>query len=147
MLRLLEYEEHLVSTDGEVEYSPLSKAIVDGRQLSLGEKFRSYWSLNNQQLPSPSLSPELPTAGASCWSYFLYAVGIHPGMQITSWRPSMDGFINTQNGGVEMEIDGSVLCHIINLYSTTPDPASWARQEQEEMPNRREAKKVTFPFG
>ncbi|EEA26016.1 hypothetical protein TMatcc_005732 [Talaromyces marneffei ATCC 18224] len=68
-------------------------------------------------------------------------------MQVASWRPSIDGYINTQNGGVEMEIDGSVLCHIINPYSTTPDPDPWACQEEEEMPNRREAKQVTFPFG
>lgn len=146
VLRLLEFEEHLVTTDGKVEYP--AKLAEEKGQVSFGEKFRSYWASNNQPSPSSGvLSPQLPTAGASCWSYFLYTLGIHPGMQIASWRPSIDGYINTQNGGVEMEIDGSVLCHIINLYSTTPDPDPWARQEEEEMPNRREAKQVTFPFG
>jgi hypothetical protein len=58
----------------------------------------------------------------------------------------MDGYINTQNGGVEMEIDGSVLCHIKTLYSTTHDPSAF-RLYSEKMPNRRETKICTFPFG
>lgn len=147
VLRLDEFEEHLVATDGKIEYKSTTKTEEDNRRASLGEKFRSYWA-SNQQLPSPSpnLPPELPNAGASCWSYFLFALGVHPGMGIVNWRPSMDGYINTQNGGVEMEIDGSVLCHIINLYSTTHDPSAF-RRHRELMPNRRETKICTFPFG
>ncbi|KAK7433866.1 hypothetical protein Landi51_13770 [Colletotrichum acutatum] len=59
----------------------------------------------------------MPPAGTSCWGYFLFALGIHPEMGMVSRRPSTDGLISTQNGGAEMDIDGSVLCHVMNLYS------------------------------
>lgn len=139
-----EFEAHLVATDGNIEYHKSTK-IEEDRRASLGEKFRSYWA-SSQQLPRPSLSPELPNAGAACWSYFLYALGIHPGMDIVYWRPAMDGYINTQNGGVEMEIDGSALCHIINLYSTRLDRNKYGRR-RVEIPNIGEKKQCKFPFG
>lgn len=59
-----EFEAHLVATDGKIEYYKSTKTEED-RRASLGEKFRSYWA-SSQQLPSPSLWPELPNAGAAC---------------------------------------------------------------------------------
>lgn len=68
-------------------------------------------------------------------------------MGIVGWRPSTDGFINTQNGGIEMEVDGAVLCHIINLYSFSLDPSRYARSHPERIPNCTDHKRCTFPFG
>ncbi|OIW22968.1 hypothetical protein CONLIGDRAFT_694314 [Coniochaeta ligniaria NRRL 30616] len=46
-----------------------------------------------------------------------------------------------------MEFEGSVLCHIINLFSVTLDPEPWARQWPEELSDRRRERHCEFPFG
>lgn len=46
-------------------------------------------------------------------------------MGIVEWKPAIDSYINTQNGGIEMEIDGAALSHIMKLYRM--DDALWIR--------------------
>jgi hypothetical protein len=68
-------------------------------------------------------------------------------MDIVGWRPSNDGFISTQNGDLEMEIDGSVLCHIMNHYSVSLDLDPDVRYHPEPIPSRADQKLCEFPFG
>lgn len=46
-----------------------------------------------------------------------------------------------------MEIEGPVMCHIINLFSTPLDPDPSARQFAERLPNQRQTMHCNFPFG
>jgi len=66
-------------------------------------------------------------------------------MGVVGWRPSSDGFINTQNGGIEMEVDGAVLCHIMNLYGISLNLDSWV--ESKPIPRYTNKKLCKFPFG
>jgi hypothetical protein len=68
-------------------------------------------------------------------------------MGIVGWRPSNDGFLSAQNGGIEMEIDGAVLCHIMNLYIVPLDHTPWVRDNPERILNCTEQKSCKFPFG
>jgi hypothetical protein len=147
VLRLKEFEKYLVDTDGRLLAQatithPLKAVakIFDPRQ-----RFRKSWGLSWSQDTSPQ-SDNLFTAKA-CWAYLLHALGIRPGMGIVGWRPTNDGFISTQNGSIEMEIDGSVLCHIINLYSLPLDPSPYARSNDERIPNCADQKLCKLPFG
>ncbi|KAK0744293.1 hypothetical protein B0T21DRAFT_281119 [Apiosordaria backusii] len=73
-------------------------------------------------------------------------------MAVVGWKPSADGYISTQNGGIEIELDGAVVCHIINLYSLTLE-ASKGRyrgcttSSVIPLPNREIAKECKFSFG
>ncbi|KAE9368797.1 hypothetical protein N431DRAFT_64443 [Stipitochalara longipes BDJ] len=148
VLRLKEFEDYLVKTDGR-----LSPQVRVGDMLSPGtqgpgrkEKNRNSWRLPWSS-PKPSPQPENTPAAKACWAYFLLALGIQPGMGIVGWRPSSDGFINTQNGGIEMEVDGAVLCHIMNLYALSLDPNPWVRVQPKQIPRYTDQKLCTFPFG
>ena len=136
------FDDHLVSVDGMVS-APPQEDVKPSSKIPGGFQFP--WA--GMQHKSTSANSEFPPAGTACWGYFLFALGIRPGKGVASWRPSIDGFISTQNGGIEMEVDGSVLCHIINLYSTTLNPDPWGRSWPEELPDRRKRKQCDFPFG
>jgi hypothetical protein len=139
VLPLKGFEEHLVRTDGAVPAVTSASGSDRRARISWG----SWWAQN----PNSSPRLELPSAGTACWAYFLFALGIRPGMDVVAWRPSTDGFINTQNGGIEMEVEGSVLCHIINLFSVTLNPEPWTRAWAENLPDRRRERHCDFPFG
>lgn len=62
------------------------------------------------------LQPVQDPPAKSCWAYLMHALGIKPGMDLVDWMPLLDGFVSTQNGGIEMEIDGAAFCTIINLF-------------------------------
>lgn len=96
---------------------------------------------------SASSNPDLLLSGRACWVYLLFALGIKPEMEVVGWRPAADGFVNAQNDGIEMEIEGGALCHIINLYSITLDPNYWARGWPEQLPDRLREKRCEFSFG
>ncbi|KAF5640442.1 PFS domain protein [Fusarium sp. NRRL 52700] len=134
-------EAHLVQTDGVIEC--LAKEPTSGPQER--QKFRLSWG-NNNNLRKSGKSPSLPP-GMACWAYFLHSLGIRPGMSVVGWRPLTDGLISTQNGGVEMEIDGSALCHLINLYSISPQPDRRRRRVLRLLPNQSVPKSHTFSFG
>jgi hypothetical protein len=72
-------------------------------------------------------------AGAS-WGYLLYALGVRPGMNTVRWKPVLSASIFTQNGGIEMEIDGAVICHIMNLYRAETD---WNSFKSRSYPYKR----------
>lgn len=141
LLRQKSFEDYLVQIDGTVPAAHLVSQTE--------ERAPSAWAripVLSRLSPEPRPQPESLPPGMACWAYFLYALGVYPGKGVTAWRPS-NGFINTQNGHIEMEIEGPVLCHIINLFSTTLDPDSWARDEREQLPNRRQRMHCNFPFG
>jgi hypothetical protein len=97
------------------------------------EKFETYL---NQHVGILQATGEYQ-AGAS-WGYLLYGLGVHPGMRTIKWRPVLSESIFTQNGGIEMEMDGAVLCHILNLYRTEIDwnsfrSSSYSYQKIEEL--------------
>lgn len=113
-----------------------AEAIDDDKQYRIPmlgvEEFEKYLSdTDGCLLPSPEARQ-----GKACWAYLLHALGIQPGRNIVNWRPSTDGFISTQNGGIEMEIDGAVLCHIINLYSIHREPRSGAARDNGKAQQR-----------
>ncbi|KXH27243.1 hypothetical protein CSIM01_11267 [Colletotrichum simmondsii] len=114
VLRHQEVENYLVEIDGII---PASQVGDQKQDSDSSRGYRISWPSWGMQSPESSPMPILPSAGTACWGYFLFALGIHPGMKTVSRRPSTDGFISTQNGGVEMEIEGSALCHVMNLYS------------------------------
>jgi hypothetical protein len=147
VLRREEFEEYMVKIDGIVPpcMPPDDKESLDTKGSSRLGAFRMSWGLN-QSPASSSIFEKAPTA-SGCWTYFLYALGICPDMGIVRWGPSTDGFISTQNGGIEMELEGSALCHIINIYGTTLDPNSRARPSPEIFPGRRHEKPCQLRFG
>lgn len=70
----------------------------------------------------------------------------------------MDDMMGTVDGNIEMEFDGAVLCHIINLFSVTLDHGQSRRQSTRQsgrqrqrdvtlLPDRCMAKSCEFPFG
>jgi hypothetical protein len=102
VLRREEFEEYMVKIDGIVPpcMPPDDKESLDTKGSSRLGAFRMSWCLN--QSPASSSKFEKAPMASGCWAYFLYALGICPDMGIVSWRPSTDGFISTQNGGIEM---------------------------------------------
>ncbi|KXH49569.1 hypothetical protein CNYM01_05883 [Colletotrichum nymphaeae SA-01] len=123
VLRHQEFEDYLVKTDGIIPASQVERHEQDSDNT---RGYRLSWPGWGTQNPNSSRMPTMPPAGTSCWGYFLFALGIRPEMGTVSRRPSTDGFISTQNGGVEMEIDGSALCHVMNLYDTRSlDRRAW----------------------
>ncbi|KAF5579659.1 PFS domain protein [Fusarium subglutinans] len=135
-------EDHLVETNGIVESVLKREAspVPKDRQM-----FRFSWAKNNNLIPSrksPTLSP-----GTACWAYFLHSLGIRPGMKVVGWRPVTGGYINTQNGGIEMEVDGAALCHVINLYSVLPVADNWGHRLIKILPDPDVPNSCTFAFG
>jgi hypothetical protein len=98
-------------------------------------------------LPRTSPQPETPPAAEAYWAYLLLALGSRPGMAVVDWRPSSDCFVNTQNGGIDMEVDGSVMSHIINLYGLLPDSRPFGRSDSEQIPRYANQKFCNFSFG
>lgn len=137
LLRLKEFEAYLVERDGIVPAAPPAPEANPGTMGILNS-----WT----KRPNPL---GLPPAGSASWTYLLFALGICPGMRVVSWRPMTEGFVNTQAGGIQMEIEGSVLCHIINLFSVAPyhklEPEY--QRETKKLPNRRLERRCELPFG
>jgi len=147
VLRLKEFEKYLVDTDGRLSAQPKTDHRLSPAAKSPDFKntFRKSWGL--PWSPNTSPKPDQAPTARACWAYLLRALGIHPGEGIVGWRPSTDGFINTQNGGIEMEIDGALLCHIMNLYSVPVDPAPYLREIAEQVPSCTDQKFCRFSFG
>ncbi|MCJ1333443.1 hypothetical protein MMC10_010142 [Thelotrema lepadinum] len=57
------------------------------------------------------------------WAQLLYALDIGPGRGVLAWRLPADDINPTDTGQIGLDMDGKVLCHIINLYRTYDDPA------------------------
>jgi hypothetical protein len=62
------------------------------------------------------LTPDGKCTATASWAHLLHALGIGPRMGVVGWKPAVDGALTLQTGGVEMEMEGAVLCHIVNLY-------------------------------
>src|SRR5579859_4237108 len=71
------------------------------------EKFLPYLLMHDGILP-----PKNPIKAKSGWAYFLSALGISPGMELVTWRPST----NSNTPRIDLEVDGAVLGHVINLF-------------------------------
>jgi hypothetical protein len=84
------------------------------------------------------LCPTDDAPAKSCWAYFLHAHAIRPGMGLVGWIPSTNADIDS----IDMEIDGAVLGHVMNLYREPERYRHDALVERDE--NLRCA---TFPFG
>ncbi|PMD61637.1 uncharacterized protein K444DRAFT_374957 [Hyaloscypha bicolor E] len=156
VLRLTEFETHLVKTDGHL----LAKTATDSRLSSDTNSPGSHKTLRNSMLswgPLPPLpffwqknaspQPDKSPPAKACWASLLRALGIGPGMNIVGWRPSNDGFISTQNGGIEMEVDGAVLCHIMNLYSPSLNPETYWGGSAGRVPSYASKESCILPFG
>ena len=50
------------------------------------------------------------------WAQLLYAIDIRPGQGIVAWRRPARAKDPLTTGQFDLEVDGEVLCHIINLY-------------------------------
>lgn len=97
------------------------------------------WSLGflfGSREEGPPPPPPFPSSGTAFRGYLLHALGARPGGNVVDWRPSADGLVSTQNGDIEMEVDGPAICHIINIYSLPPD-----------RPDRQAGKQCRFAFG
>jgi hypothetical protein len=149
VLRVEEFEKYLVATDGCIaanipsSYGSSNATDTSPLRTTPIRTLGAAWS-SRQATGSKALG-ELH--GRACWAFLLHALGIKPGMGIVGWRPSLSGLISTQNGGIEMEVDGTVLCHIMNIYSSTPDRGRWGRSKDENLPSRLALMECPFPFG
>lgn len=90
------------------------------------------------------LKPEGRLPAKSSWAFLMHALGIKPGDGLVEWRPSMDGYIWTQNGGMEIEIDGSAFCTIINLFMIDGKMDDHPRGKVK---SSEEIKRARFRFG
>ncbi|KAI0540550.1 hypothetical protein GGR58DRAFT_460938 [Xylaria digitata] len=50
------------------------------------------------------------------WAKLLYSLDIRPGSNIIEWQPSGTDANPSESGIIELELEGAVLCHIVNLY-------------------------------
>ena len=57
------------------------------------------------------------------WAHLLYALDIRPGAGVLAWRLPPNSHNPLDTGQVSLDIDGQVLCHIINLYRVYLEPA------------------------
>jgi hypothetical protein len=148
VLRLKEFEKYLVDTDGHISsHAAADGLLIPGGQNPVPKKTsRMSWKLPWSP-PKISPQPDISSSAKACWALLLNALGIRPGMDIVGWRPSNDGFISTQNGGIEMEIDGAVLCHIMNIYALSLDPDPWALACEQRIPRYTDQKLCQLPFG
>ncbi|KXH30653.1 hypothetical protein CSAL01_10638 [Colletotrichum salicis] len=145
VLRIEEFMSYMIDVDGSIPISERQK----GKGASKGDQWPKL-SLNPWSTPSQSSSPsyDIASAGTSCWAYFLYSLGIRPNMNLIQWRPQVDQPANSTNGGIQLEIDGSVLCHIINLYSIVPYAHGRPRvRHAQQLPDRRRIMRCDFDFG
>lgn len=61
--------------------------------------------------------PSGKCSSSLAWAQLLYALGINPGMGVLAWRLSPQKLDPTETGTIDLEIDGGVLVHIVNLYT------------------------------
>ncbi|KAJ2986838.1 hypothetical protein NUW58_g4842 [Xylaria curta] len=50
------------------------------------------------------------------WAKLLYSLDIRPGSNIIEWQPLATDADPNEPGTIELELEGPVLCHIVNLY-------------------------------
>jgi len=72
------------------------------------------------------------------WAYFLHALAIRPGIGLVGWMPNPDG------DSFNMEIDGAVFGHVVNLYRQRERYVGGDNTLLETAENSRH---VDFPFG
>jgi hypothetical protein len=61
-------------------------------------------------------APDGKLPAKSCWAYLMHSFGVKPGLGLVQWASLEDGYVSTQNGGIEMEIDGAAFCSVVNLF-------------------------------
>ena len=84
-----------------------------------GEAFEDYMMAIDAVLPPP-----ISCDATSSWPHLLAALGIHPGTEskpgskIITWRVALSNTIVNEPGirRVKLDTDGSVLCHLANLF-------------------------------
>ncbi|KAI0861341.1 hypothetical protein F4860DRAFT_177377 [Xylaria cubensis] len=69
-----------------------------------------------------SFCPSGSCKATFAWAKLLYALDIRPGSNIIEWQPV--GTEPEKSGTVELELEGPVLCHIVNLYQIYDHPHS-----------------------
>lgn len=92
------------------------------------------------------------------WAQLLYALNIQPGGGVIGWRLP-ERRIDPENDDISLEVDGPVMCHIINLYreytKCAPKDFSPIRDDHtsdSDKPGRKpqsssRTKRCRFPFG
>jgi hypothetical protein len=92
------------------------QAYQGGNQLHLPllqtKRFESFLAMS-----AAHCRPKGQTSGGASWCYLLYALGIQPSDGIMQWKAVVDEFLALQDGEIEMEVPGAVLCHIVNCYA------------------------------
>ena len=63
------------------------------------------------------------------WAHLLYALDVRPGGGVLAWRLPPNNQNPADTRQVSLDIDGQVLCHIVNLYRVyhEPAPSSFSR--------------------
>ncbi|KAI6367405.1 hypothetical protein MCOR25_004942 [Pyricularia grisea] len=56
------------------------------------------------------------------WAQLLYALDIRPGAKVLEWRLPPKAIDPSETGSIALIVDGSVMCHIINLYRLYKNP-------------------------
>lgn len=63
------------------------------------------------------MSPRGSCGASVGWAKLLYALDLHPNSKALHWKSTQrTKFDPTAPGAIRLEVDGPVLCHIINLY-------------------------------
>lgn len=78
------------------------------------------------------------------WAQFLFALNIRPGTGVLAWRLPPIDFDPALSNNLSLEVDGDVMCHIINLYRLYREAAPtldsvWGRDAPEDQ--------CRLPFG
>lgn len=81
------------------------------------------------------LTPHAADCDASIgWAKLLYALGLHPHSDIINWKSTQEEFDPTSPGAIRLQVDGPVLCHIINLYKIYSWRSNYLRVYFEALP-------------
>jgi hypothetical protein len=91
----------LACPDGRLTKRPVLKA----------DKFRDYMVETDGRF-----KPGGPCLAQAEWAHFVHALGIDPARNILAWRSPRRTSSNSESLTSCLEIDGEVLCHIINLF-------------------------------
>ncbi|KAF3065201.1 hypothetical protein GL218_01081 [Daldinia childiae] len=89
------------------------------------EKFEKHMIQHDGQF-----KPSGKCTSSFAWAQLLYALDIRPGNNIVEWKTiSITAPDPVESGQISLEVDGSVLCHIVNLfrYYSDPDPNEFER--------------------
>ena len=62
------------------------------------------------------LRPEGSCVATACWAKLLYSLGITPRKGLVSRRLKTSSTFENHSTPVHLELDGEIICHIINLY-------------------------------